>query len=372
MNIAFDARYIEKEGSGISAYVLHLLQHLVQKSGIRVYPVLNPDQLSWLPEEMTSRAILCPYTLQSHPMQEIWMAMRLPSLLRQKSIDLLFCPAFIAPLRKLTIPVGAVIHDLAFHFAASSMNRRFAAYASMMTALAVRNCDFLLTATEAVRSEILKVYPASEDKVYSIHYGPTLAVGGSIPGREKECPGVTSPFFLFVGNIEPRKDIVRLVRMFQLLRREKAYKDHQLVLCGKKRWKWDILEPQLQGMLENVIFTGYVEKDILQSLYSRCRAVFATSVYEGFGFPVLEGMQAGKVVFASRISCFEEVGAEGVAYIDLGHSEQCVARIKAVLDDSVQVEQMIIRARHRAGCFSWKKCSDRTLEICQDICCRRY
>lgn len=374
MNIAFDARYIEREGSGVSVYAYNILKHISGRRHLRVFAIATEDQIPFLPDENTLEKIVCPHTHRSHPSQEWWLSFKLPSLLKKNSIDVLFCPAFIVPIIKPSVKMVVMIHDLAFRLVPFSMNRRFVLYASFMTGAAIKKADFILTPTEAVKKEIMDLYRVSEDVIGAVHHGKTFpddfeddASFHSDSDLFLKSKGISSPYFLHVGNLEPRKDIVRLVKFFQHLRNEGGFEHYQLVLCGKKRWKWNAIKSEFEENSQSVLLPGYVEQRELEFLYKGSDAVFAASLYEGFGLPVLEGMQAGKVVFASDIPSFREVGGDGAVYINLDDFSGSAEAVRGILKDEAKKNLVIERAEERTKAFFWEKCADKTIEAFKKV-----
>ncbi|MCK5706203.1 MAG: glycosyltransferase family 4 protein [Candidatus Aureabacteria bacterium] len=369
MRIAFDARYIEKEGSGVSVYASHLLYNLFKTNDIEIITISAPDQDINGLCNIDTENISCPYGIQNHPMQEYWLSFKLPHFLKEKKADILFCPAFIVPLKKLPIKLGVTIHDFVFRFAPTSMNRRFALYAKFMTNKAVKLSDFIITDTKAIKDELIDLYEKDPKKVYHVHPGKTFRTfkeskdNSNSSKNSLNALGIRKPYFLFVGNLEPRKDISRLINLFQRLRKKSEFSDHLLVLCGKKRWQWNKIEPDIKNNLENVFFTGYVEQEHLEGLYKGCKAVFATSFYEGFGFPVLEGMQAGKIVFASSIPTFREIGGKGAVYLDLSDLGASEGIISDTLKNEEKMEIIKKASEKRLDDFSWEESAKKTIDI---------
>jgi len=368
MKIAIDARYIERQGSGLSVYTSNMITQLRKKDEIDLFTIVTNDQITFLPKIEKSRQILSPHPLQKHPAQEWWMAFGLPRLLAENSIDILLCPSFIVPLKKLDVKVCTVIQDLAFHYASDSMDKKFASYASFMTRMAVKNSDLILTTTHAVLDEVVKKYKIPKNKIGFAHLGinPHTKKNDALEKDRLGQLGIDSPYFLFVANIEPRKDIARLIELFQEIRLNKSFTDHKLVLCGKKRWHWDKIKSQIQSN-ENAIFTGFLEQAKIDLLYQNSEAIFATSKYEGFGLPVIEGMQTEKVVFASNIPPFKEVAKDGAVFINLDNIKESSKMVLETLGDQSKKAAVLDEARKRIEDFSWQKTADKTVEILRKL-----
>ena len=127
--------------------------------------------------------------------------------------------------------------------------------------------------------------------------------------------------------------------------------------------QWDDIKKEIADITDNVIFTGYVEQEHMEILYKSCEAVLATSVYEGFGFPVLEGMQSGKVVFASDIPSFREVGGESVTYIDMDDMDKALRDITSILNNKPKRDALRNLSKTRAGNFTWFGSANETVNV---------
>jgi glycosyltransferase involved in cell wall biosynthesis len=185
--------------------------------------------------------------------------------------------------------------------------------------------------------------------------------------------GVAEEFVLFVGTVEPRKNLLALVRAFDLLTRETDLRP-QLVIAGQKGW----LTEELYELVERspsasrILFTGYVTDEELRALYSACRVFVYPSLYEGFGLPPLEAMSCGAPVVASRIPVIEETCGGGAARLVAPHDAEGLAGALAeLLADGEARAILAARGRERAAAFTWERTARLTLEVYERVLSER-
>lgn len=175
--------------------------------------------------------------------------------------------------------------------------------------------------------------------------------------------GITRPYLLHVGAIEPRKNLLRLVRAYQLLVCRQKSPEFQLVLCGRLAWGYQELlnllkTSELRG---RVVLTGPVPDADLPVLYKSSVVLALPSLYEGFGLPLLEAMACATPVVSSNRTSLPEVGGDAPVYFNPESVEEMADAIERVLNDSTLRQDMVERGLRRAKMFSWEDCARKTL-----------
>jgi glycosyltransferase involved in cell wall biosynthesis len=207
----------------------------------------------------------------------------------------------------------------------------------------------------------------SPEKVVAVAEAPRdnfRPINAAESERTRKHLGVEDEFLLFVGTIEPRKNLRVLLQAFdEVLRATDARP--QLVIAGKKGWLTDDLFVELKtsGLAERVLFTGYLPDEDLCALYSSCRAFVYPSLYEGFGLPPLEAMACGAPVIASRISSLVEVAGRAARLFAPDNSAELARRIITLLADEDERRHLSSLGRQRAAQFSWHQTALKTLEV---------
>ena len=176
----------------------------------------------------------------------------------------------------------------------------------------------------------------------------------------------SNDYLLYVGTLQPRKNLVRAIEAFGLLKRDSTLK---FVIAGKKGWLYDeIFEKVKELNLENeVIFTGYVPDEDLPELYKNAKAFIFVSLYEGFGLPVLEAMSYGIPVLTSNTSSLPEVAGDAALLVDPENTEEIAKGMERLLTDEKLRQQLISKGKEQIKKFSWEKAAKETLQVLEEV-----
>jgi glycosyltransferase involved in cell wall biosynthesis len=238
----------------------------------------------------------------------------------------------------------------------------------------VERASKILTGTEFSRKSILKVYgDLDEDKVVVV---PDAAASEFRPishevavANVRQRFAVTQPFLLCVGDIQPRKNQIGLIRAFARLVRAWPQFKHNLVLVGKPTWFADRVQEAAResGVSDRIRFFGFVADDDLLDLYNACDLFVFPSFYEGFGLPALEAMACGRAVTCSNTTSLPEVVDGAAILFDPYCVDDMVRAIADILLDADLRTRMERRGLQRAAHFSWQKTAERTLEVFHSV-----
>jgi glycosyltransferase involved in cell wall biosynthesis len=232
----------------------------------------------------------------------------------------------------------------------------------------------ILTGSEFSRSSILKVYgDLEEDKVVVVpnaaasEFRPIAREAATATVRERFSIGV--PFLLSVGDIQPRKNQIGLIRAFARLVRAYPQFKQNLVLAGKETWFAGRVHEAAQesGVADRIQFFGFVSDSDLLQLYNACDLFVFPSFYEGFGLPALEAMACGRAVVCSNTSALPEVVDGAAIVFDPYSVDEMVRAIADLLLDSELRLRMERLGTQRAAHFSWQKTAQRTLEVFHEV-----
>ncbi len=230
---------------------------------------------------------------------------------------------------------------------------------------AVQKSDIILTATEYVKSQMNDHLHIPNDKIIVIPACCNEIFKGSENLLLSENNlNIPEQFFLFVGSIEPRKNILSLIKAYQQLP-DYLKKEVRIVFCGPKGWKnEDLFKYIQQNQLDDrFIFFNYIADEQLLLLYKKAIALVYPSYYEGFGLPPVEAMASGCPVIASDIPTHREVCGNNVLYIDPHSIEQLSDTMKKVIEESSLRESLKLKGLERSKNFSWSKAARATLEV---------
>lgn len=284
--------------------------------------------------------------------------------------DGLFAPNYIPPASRgkgMTI----TIHDLAFEIlpeTAPHANKYWLAYLKK----ALENSAEIITVSEATRRDLIEIYQVDPEKVTAVLSGVDMdtvhAVDAEAVDAVRAKYDIDGPFLVFVGGLEPRKNLRMLLRAFSRLPKDMRPK---LVLAGATV-PWipggpKIMESALRSLPEevrgDVILTGYVSEVDKLALLTGAEALVYPSVYEGFGFPVLEAMACGTPVLTSNVSSLPEVVGEDAVLVDPYESISIAEGIESLLRDDALRARLASAGLKRAARFSWDETARQTAKV---------
>jgi alpha-1,3-rhamnosyl/mannosyltransferase len=286
--------------------------------------------------------------------------------------DALFSP-FPCEVRFKSVPLAVTVHDIIpVRCRSNGLSVRSSLIRHYYTS-SLRGADLVLTDSEFSKADMVSAIGIAAERIVVAHLGFDLELFRSTSATDKERVlgryRISDPYILFVGKMEPRKNVLRLVQAYRLLtERRKDLRVH-LVLCGGVASGGDELmqllaESALQG---RVIMTGPVPDQDLAVLYRAAACFVIPSTYEGFGLPILEAMASGAPVLSSNRSSLPEVGGDAALYFNPDSTEEMAMLMERVLGDSALREQLISRGLGRARQFSWEKCARETLAALQTL-----
>jgi glycosyltransferase involved in cell wall biosynthesis len=180
--------------------------------------------------------------------------------------------------------------------------------------------------------------------------------------------GIEDEFLLFVGTIEPRKNLLTLMRAFDQILRQTSRRP-QLVVAGAEGWLMDQLFAFIKesSIGDRLLLTGYLDDKDLRALYSSCRAFVYPSIYEGFGLPPLEAMACGAPVIAGNIATFQETLGSAAELVEPNDVEALARSIVEILGDEDRRRDLSRRGLEQAAKFSWERTAELTLEVYRQV-----
>ncbi len=295
-----------------------------------------------------------------------WWTIGLPRYIKRRSFDLFHGTNFDIPLWK-RCPAILTIHDLSDFLYPETHEARGVWRARRRLPFMARTATQIVTHSESVRREVIEHLQVSREKVIAIPAAARSVFRPLPPDQTIETRkrlGVEDEFLLFVGTIEPRKNLIVLLNAYrELLSATELHP--QLVIAGKKGWLTDSLFSSLRelGIEERVLFTGYLSDNDLCALYSSCRVFIYPSKYEGFGLPPLEAMACGAPVIASSIPSIREVTGETARLVAPAGSDDLAQAIVTLLRDENESQRLSVAGLKRAQQFSWNRTAQLMLGV---------
>lgn len=311
------------------------------------------------------------YATKSLPFPKAWMQTRFAFEMFRERPDKLFLPIQAAPFfLPRSIEVTATIHDLAFKRYPETFPPYLRLKLNVLLDAVVRRADKLIAVSASTKRDLLEYFPhLSEDKIKVIHHGFDADFFGTRISSEelnvelmKRVKLKAGSYLLYVGALQPRKNLVRLIRAFEIAKRH--HSEMRLVLAGEPAWLSEsIIEAREQSPFKNdIILTGRVSFEELRALYQGARLFVFPSLYEGFGIPVLEAFASGLPVLTADNSSLREVGGDAALYCDAGSEPDIAEKLEQLWQDAALRETLIEKGRERLQQFSWDKCAQATIE----------
>jgi glycosyltransferase involved in cell wall biosynthesis len=369
MYIGLDGIPLNEPMTGVGHYTLELARALAVCSPSDEFEIASPLPFLPLPDQESEKPWppnLSMAQVKVNALDKHWWTIGLPRYIVRKSLALFHGTNYDVPLWK-RCPTVLTIHDLSLLLHPLTHEPGRVRRARRRLPLMARAATMIITPTESVRGEVCAHLGVSPEKVFAVPEAPRdnfRPINAAQSERTKKRLGVEDGFLLFVGTIEPRKNLRVLMQAFKEVSRATDART-QLVIAGKKGWLTDDLFAELKasGVAERVLFTGYLPDEDLCALYSSCTAFVYPSLYEGFGLPPLEAMACGAPVIASRIPSLSEVTGTAARLFAPGNPSELAQHIITLLADEAQRRHLSSLGRQRAAEFSWNQTALKTLEV---------
>ena len=368
MHVAINAHLLAHTRSfrraGVSHYieqVLIHLGHLDQTNQYSVYTTRGIDQQALgLPPNFR----VLPSRLPTiNPRVRIpWEQLLAPLLLRQNGADLFHGVLNVLPLA-CPVPGVVTVHDLAFIRFPQTFRAYNRTYLDFATRMSVRRAVQILAVSEHTKRELVGLLGVPAERVVvtpnavRAHFRPpepaTLAAF-------RASKGLPERFVLYVGTLEPRKNLTTLLSAYAEIARRH---DVPLLVGGGKGWLYDAVFQRLEelGLRERVHFVGYIEEEELPLWYAAATVFVFPSIYEGFGMPPLEAMACGTPVITSNSSSLPEVVGDAGLMVAPTDASAFATALDQVLSDAALHDDLRTRGLVRAQAFAWRTTAERTL-----------
>ena len=222
----------------------------------------------------------------------------------------------------------------------------------------VQKSDWIITGSEFSKKEIIHYLEYPEEKITVINHGVDLELykvyGNDILNATKNKFDLKDNFLLFVGSIEPRKNLVNLLNAYHPLSEDIKAK-YPLILVGFKGWENDEVMKAIEKEKKYVKYLGYLSDKALAHVYNLASLFIYPSLYEGFGIPPLEAMACGTAVISSNAASLPEACGDAVTYIDPEKPEDIADKIEYILNDVAMRNNMILKGLERVQRFTWER-----------------
>ena len=314
--------------------------------------------------------------------KKLWTLLGLSNKLKNYKLDVFFSPTHYLPLFT-GVPSVISILDVSYLYFPNLFKKKDLYQLKFWGGYSIKKAKKIITISNSSKNDIIKMYKVNPGKVAVVYPGikiqnsefPGLAKrsgAGKIQNMEElnKKFGISSPYILFVGTLQPRKNIVRLVEAFSRLKDlGPKTQDLNLVIVGKKGWQFEeiLSAPKKYEVEDRVKFLDSVSDEDLPSLYKNAICFCLPSLYEGFGLPILEAMQYGCPVATSNVSSLPEAGGDAALYFNPENVEDIKKSLESIIQSSELRDKLIKKGYEQVKKFSWEKSAKQTLEVLEEV-----
>ncbi|MCP4540948.1 MAG: glycosyltransferase family 4 protein [Chloroflexi bacterium] len=365
MLVGIDAsRAVTAHPTGTEVYSRQLIQALLEPASWQISFTRYHFRLyfrSLPPEDLFSGIEFERMDVAVIPFPRLWTHTRLSWEMVRRPPDVLFVPAHVLPLVHPHTSL-VTVHDLGYLYFPEAHPQLDRFYLDLSTRWNARVAAHILADSEATKSDLVTRYATPPDKITVAYPGRDETL---VPVRDpaeieavKARYGIAGDYFLYVGTLQPRKNLSRIVDAFATLKPETT-----LVLAGRRGWLYDDLFAQVRrmGLEGRVCFPGYILDEDKVTLMSGALAFVFPSLYEGFGMPVIEAQSCGCPVIASTTSSLPEVAGDAALLVDPHDVTAIATAMRRVAADPALRENLIERGFVNVHRFSWKTCAQSVL-----------
>jgi len=363
MKIAISALHLkESPVDGVSRFAYESVKRLVLNNPDDIFFLISgrrlPDSLIF---GNNAENIVLPPVGDNPFNWWYWHERKLPGILRQTGVDLFFSPEGFVSL-STDVPQVPVIHDISFYHRRGDLPYLRGIYHRHFCRKFARRAARIVTVSGYCRSDISGYLNVEAGKI-DVAWNGVSDYFSPLPESEKTGFRLNltggDPYFLFVGNFSPRKNIPGLLRAWHLFRRKTSF-PHKLVLAGGRLY----LNSETDRLIrfspfkDDIILTGQVDHVSLSRYYSSAEALVFVPWFEGFGIPAAEAMRCGAPVILSSVTSLPEVGGEAAIYADPGNPGEICSSMKKIVTDNSLRESMVVQGIEQSAKFTWENTAE--------------
>lgn len=363
--IAIDMHTVGQRQTGNETYIRNLAEQF------------STMELPWdfhfyhtLPREKIDASRWAGRVCRLHPHQPMFrIPFSFPLALWRDKIDLAhfqyvappFCPC----------PTVVTVHDISYEYFPEYFHPLQRMRMRTLIPRSARSAAQVITISEFSRKTISERYDIAESRITVTPLGASEAFRRLDETQAYETTkrfGISRPFILGVGNLQPRKNLERLIRAFSRLVRKNG-RDLDLVLVGQPAWQEHRIQAEVQrlGIDQHVRFTGYVSEEELVALYNRATVFAYPSIFEGFGLPVIEAMACGAPVLTSNVSSLPEVAGEAAVQVDPLDEDAIRSGLQDMIESPSLLADLREAGRTQAARFSWRSTAESTMRVFEKV-----
>ena len=360
MRIGVDARPLAYPKAGIAVYLDHLLDVLQQYDNKNTYYLISNAPIDFQVRNPKWHKVEGRF--RKKMLSTLWMQLITPFCMIKYKLDLFWSPRHHLPVfMPRRVKSVLTIHDLVHRLYPHTMPLTHLIVDRLFMGLSIRKADRIIAVSKATSAAIRKSYRVNDEKMKTIYHGVP-----KLKHKIKRMPDLPAKYFLFVGTLEPRKNIERTVKAFQSV----VSQNHNvhLVIVGGKGWKNHPFHRLIRSNPLNryIHLTDYITPDKLSSVYANAIGLVYPSLCEGFGFPILEAMSIGIPVITSDCSSMAEIAGDAAVLVDPLNADAIAEAMVDILIDSNLYKRLIAKGKVRSRQISWQRGCMETLKVLEE------
>lgn len=368
MRIGINGRFLVAKQTGVQRAAYNLVKTLVTIDKRNEYFLFTSEEQVHREEWKLANVTVVASTIKAgrNLRNHWWEQFELPRLAENYRIDILYSPANIAPLRYQGKQVLA-IYDLCFMVNPMWYSYSFRTAYNFIIPRLARKVNRVITNSNNSRNDLIKFCGINSDKVHLVYLAADEVFTTDTPDMPHTIENLSGNMILYVGSLEPRKNIKTLLNAYNLMRDQHPSLDVKLVLIGCESPLFAKTGLRIDKYKDDIFFKGFVDDLTLKQYYQSATVVAYPSIYEGFGLPPLEAMSCGTPVITSYSSSIPEVVGNAALLIDPFNTKQLADSLYNVITDTALHQELTKRGLQRAKQFNWQKVAHDTLEVFYEL-----
>jgi glycosyltransferase involved in cell wall biosynthesis len=348
--------------TGTERYSRRLIEHLL---------AIESDELTYrlyFNQAPPSEVLFTGAEVRTMPARRLWTHYRLSRELQSNPVDLLFVPSHVIPLRH---PVNSLVtvHDLGYLYEPESHTRASRYQLKLTTLWNARQARHLIAISQSTRQDLISHCNVDPQRITVIRHGVDdrfRVLSREEIYRYSQAAKLPEKFILYLGTIQPRKNLVRLIESFELVAHQDP--DMNLVLAGRTGWLAEPITRRADAspFRNRIRFTGHIPDEQLVQLYNAATVFALPSLYEGFGLPALEAQACGVPAVVSNRGALPELAGAEMAIVDPGNSDEIASAIAKLVHQRFNTDLVNQRVEHARG-FTWSNSAMKTRKLFQEM-----
>ena len=374
--IGINTRYLQRKQSGIERYIEELIVHLgvIDKENKYILFFNKHAQIPKLPLPDNFRILTSRLPTKNLWIRILWEHIFLWYEIKKNKIDVFHGPAFFVPLLKpKNCKYVITVHDITFVKFPETFTLGTRLYYKLLFPHSLKLADVIITDSESTKNDLIKEYNLYKKNTKVVYLGISPNFLTKLKKEKldevKIKYNLPNKYFLFTGVLSPRKNVEKIIEVFSRLKQKEEYKGYKLIIVGRRGWLFENIFNKVKqlNLEEEVEFIDYVPEKDLPAIYNLADLFLFPSLYEGFGFPILEAMAQDTPVITSNISSMPEVAGNAAILVDPKNTEEIESAIEKLRKIPNLRESLIKKGSLQVKKFKWQKTAEKTKQIYDEI-----